>query len=169
MRNQSVKEYFADLSPTAATDYSLWKATKKSKQFQITFSPVRQQDNNWARSNTEKVNAFAKHLASVFYPIPSKISQEEENVLIRTLEESYQLESPLEKVTKREVINIIRKNTDPKKAPEYDLITGKILKNIRREIGRYEPSAVNSAHKCLRIFTLFNVRFGSNLDHLQHM
>ncbi|KMQ90710.1 reverse transcriptase [Lasius niger] len=133
IRNQGVREYLEDLSPTAATDYSLWKATKKLKQPQIMLPPVRQYDNNWARSNSEKADVFAKHLASVFYPSPSEISQEEENTLIRTLEEPYQLESSLNKITKGEVFNIIKKNIDPKKTPGYDLITGKILQELPNE------------------------------------
>lgn len=71
--------------------------------------PVRQHDNNWARSNSEKADVFGKHLANVFYPSSSEISQEEENMLIKTLEERYQLEPSLNIITKREVFNIIKK------------------------------------------------------------
>lgn len=38
-KNQEIQEYLENLTPTEATDYSLWKATAKINKSQKTFLP----------------------------------------------------------------------------------------------------------------------------------
>jgi hypothetical protein len=59
------------LSPTASTGYSLWKTTKKLKTVTQHSTPIRTSQGTWVRSNAEKAQAFAHHLAPVFQPHPS--------------------------------------------------------------------------------------------------
>jgi hypothetical protein len=72
--------------PTESTDYSLRKATKKTKPGEETSPPLRTSQGIWARSNVEKVHAFTEHLAHVFHPHPSENEPEEEQALIQLLE-----------------------------------------------------------------------------------
>jgi len=133
-RNQGIKEYLQSLRATQANDYTLWKATKRLKQPEISISPIRSSNGKWARSAIEKADAFAQHLAEVFTPHPVEAhSEEEEDEIHRPLNEPYQLELPLHNFKKNEVAKIIRNNLNPKKAPGYDLITGQILQNLPEE------------------------------------
>ncbi len=71
VRNASFQYYVAALSPSAPTDYSLWKATKKIKRPILHVPPIRSSSGSWARSDEEKASVFADHLATVFQPNPS--------------------------------------------------------------------------------------------------
>uniref|UniRef100_A0A1B0GH17 Putative nucleic-acid-binding protein from transposon x-element n=1 Tax=Lutzomyia longipalpis TaxID=7200 RepID=A0A1B0GH17_LUTLO len=70
LRDTSINKYLSGLSPTAATDYSLWKATKNCNRPQLSNPPIRGRDGEWAKSDGEKANAFAQHLQQVFQPWP---------------------------------------------------------------------------------------------------
>jgi potassium voltage-gated channel Eag-related subfamily H protein 8 len=103
------------------------KATKKIKQVKKPFPPLRTPQGTWARSNVEKTHAFAEHLAKVFQPHPSE-NEPKEQALIQLFETLYQLKPPPNHLKRAEVqeANSIK----PKKSSGYDLITGKILKEL---------------------------------------
>jgi hypothetical protein len=46
------------------------------------------------------------------------------------LEATFQLDLPIKKININEVKMIIKSNLNPKKAPGYDLIIGKVLKEL---------------------------------------
>jgi hypothetical protein len=92
-----------------------------------TSAPLRSQG-TLARTNTEKAHAFATHLAKVFQPHPSENEPEEKEALIHLLETPYQLEPPINRLNRLESQEVNRLKT--KKSPGYDLITGKILKEL---------------------------------------
>jgi hypothetical protein len=48
LNNEGIQNYLKGLTPTEATDYSLWKATRKIPQHQIL--PIRINHNSWART-----------------------------------------------------------------------------------------------------------------------
>lgn len=77
-KETSVKRYLENLSPHKATDYSLWKATKKLSQPIKHIPPILTEDGQWAKTKKEKAEVFAKHLNSVFVPNPRETSTEEE-------------------------------------------------------------------------------------------
>lgn len=129
-KNQAIQNYLEGLSPTEATDHSLWKATAKIRKTQDFVPPIRKNDGSWARTDKEKANVFAEHLANVFQPFPSEISQEEDDAIISVLEHPYQMAPPIKAIKLSEVKNMIRRNLNPKKAPGYDLITGAIIKQL---------------------------------------
>ncbi|CAH2100510.1 unnamed protein product [Euphydryas editha] len=83
-------------------------------------------DGSWAKSDSEKGEAFAHHLAKVFLPNPSKANSKE---LTDFLDQPYQLDLPIERIKKSEVIETI-KNLKQNKAPGYDLITAKVLREL---------------------------------------
>jgi hypothetical protein len=84
---------------------------------------VRKHDHTWARNNKEKAEAFADHLEWTFQP------QEEKTIEnLRWIEETQIHWIP--RITRKEILNVIKVNINPKKAPGFDLITGEILKQL---------------------------------------
>jgi hypothetical protein len=87
----------------------------------------------WARSDREKAEAFANHLVEVFKPHTSdsnNIHPNIENEIQRLLESPFQLELPLNKFTPKEVQQKIQRHINPKKSHGHDHISGKILKEL---------------------------------------
>jgi exonuclease III len=144
-KNQGIQDYLKHLTPTTATDYSLWKATKKLKQPQKSNPPIRTLQGGWARNNKEKAKTFAEHLVQVFQPHPSNSKSDiEEKKIQQFLESPYQLEYPITPFKHNEIQTTIRCNLNPKKAPGYDLITGKILKELPEMGTRYITQIFNA-------------------------
>jgi hypothetical protein len=83
----------------------------------------------WARSNAEKAQAFARHLASVFQPHPFGTNSTPEATLTSLLETLFQLE-PLVTRLKRSAVQSIITNLLTNKSPGYDLITSWTLKEL---------------------------------------
>lgn len=128
-RNNKIASYLQKITPTEATDYSLWKATKKINRPQNYIAPIRKNTGDWARTDHEKGLAFALHLSDVFKPYDSEITRAEEQLLIPPPVCSPLDNAPISPVKLAEVIDVI-KNIRTKKAPGYDQITGKMLKEL---------------------------------------
>jgi hypothetical protein len=71
LKNEGIQNYLQGLTPTDATDYSLWKATRKIKH-QI--PQIRINRSTWTRTDKQKGTAFAEHLASVLQPFQSQLT-----------------------------------------------------------------------------------------------
>ena len=127
-RNDSFRYYVSNLSPD---DHTIWKATKKIKRPITPIPPIRKHDQSWARSNEEKANTFAHHLAQVFKPLPSNDPTFDTGIK-KYLDTPGQLSLPPRPLTPAEVRKEIT-TTNSHKAPGYDLITGKILKELPRK------------------------------------
>ena len=80
-KNDGFQKYLANLSPTADSNYSLWKASRKLTHPQQIIPPIRCSQGGWTRSPIEKANLFAKHLSNVFKPHSSKIATDITNTL----------------------------------------------------------------------------------------
>lgn len=122
-----------NLDPTKATNYSLWKKTGRIQKQPKTNNPVRKNDNSWTKNNSEKAARFAEHLEAVFTPNDTG----QNNISIQSqisdfLNQTHQLDLPITKFSKSEVREVIRK-LKPNKAPGYDLITSKTLKELPEE------------------------------------
>jgi hypothetical protein len=89
----------------------------------MNIQPVRKQDHTWARTNKEKAEVFADHLKRAFQPNEEKTMDS-----LRRTEETQIKQVP--PVTPKEILNVIKVNIHPKKAPGFDLITGEILKQL---------------------------------------
>lgn len=120
-----------NLDSTKATDYSLWKLTRKIKSQPKTNFPIRKNDNSWTKSNSEKAQRFAEHLKQVFTPNESLNHNLQTNIE-SFLSETHQLDLPLKTFSKSEIKNAIHK-LKMNKAPGYDLITPKALKEMPKE------------------------------------
>lgn len=129
IKNKGIQEYLASLTSTKDTDYSLWKATKKLKQPQQYCPPVKDIHGKWARNNREKAIAFADHLVKVFEP-NEEDPNTDYNEIRNYLDSPIQMELPIKNFSLSEVKNTIMENINPKKAPGYDLITGKVLQEL---------------------------------------
>jgi hypothetical protein len=77
----------------------------------------------------KNTHAFPKHLADIFQLPPSENEPEEEEALIQTLDAPYQLRQPIKHFQRAEVQEVIS-NLNPEISSDYDLITGKILKEL---------------------------------------
>ena len=64
----TIQTYLENLTPTEATDYSLWKATKRLQRPQTPIPPLRTPGGEWAKSDIQKVNTLADHFEHVFQP-----------------------------------------------------------------------------------------------------
>ena len=113
LRNEGILHYLSNLTPTAVTDYSLWKATRKIKHPQHHIPPLRATNSTWARTDKQKAAAFAQHLTTVFRPSPSKQTAMEEETLRNELNVPYQMALPLRKIRIHEVESIIQHKTHP--------------------------------------------------------
>lgn len=123
-QNQSVQNYLRELSATEGTGYSLWKATKNLKKPTNSNPPIRLPTGDWARSDEEKANAFAAHLTTVFAP-----HQETNNFVLPEQMVDGLSFKPI-KYNWKKVKNTIKNCISPKKAPGYDLITGKMVREL---------------------------------------
>ena len=121
-------------------DHSLWKATKRFKRLTMAIPPLRKPDSSWARSNVEKSNQFAQHLAMVFTPHPRNTNDDE---IEACLDAPCQMSPPLKAFSPTKVRHVINR-LNPHKAPGYDLIDGTVLKNLPRKAVVLLTSIFNS-------------------------
>lgn len=127
-KNHGINKYLQNLDATQATDYSLWKATAKLKRPILHQSPLKKDDGSWIRSDKDKSAAFAKHLSEVF-TAHDCLSPSTEVTVSSLLKIPHQLDPPIKKFTNTEVRAAI-KTLKISKAPGYDLITAKILREL---------------------------------------
>lgn len=147
IKNQNMEKNLMSLDATPATDYSLWKTTKNLKRPIPFQSPLRRNDGTWAKSDEDKAKLFAEHLSGVFTPNLDMGSSKTKEI-IDGLSEAYELENEdFKEVTQSEVKSIIRK-LDINKAPGYDLITAKIMKELP-DIGvKFLTQVYNAILRC---------------------
>ena len=126
IKNVSFSSFLSNLSDDKETDYSLWKATKFLKRPKNHIPPIRKEDGGWARESAQKAELFAQYLASTFQPHLRQTADE----YIPPI--SNRDETRVRPVTPEEVGSEIDKNVNSKKAPGYDLITGRIMKELPR-------------------------------------
>ena len=124
-----VEKYLRNLDATCKTDYSLWKAAKKLQGSTLHNPPLRKQDNSWAKSDKEKSELFSNYLRNVF--TQNECESEREAEINQFIEQIHQLEPPIKKIKRTELMEAIS-HLNEKKAPGYDLITGKVLKELPR-------------------------------------
>lgn len=118
------------LTATRATNYSLWKMTRSCDRPNIPRGPIKK-GNDWARTNQDKADVFAEHLASVFKPNET-LDNSSEEYADHILEQDFQMDLPPKPVSPTEVIKTI-KRLDSKKAPGYDRITKEILLELPKK------------------------------------
>ena len=132
---ESMRRFLTKLSPSNTSNYSLWKYSKSVLKPTERIPPIKTNNGNWAKTNTEKVQLFADHFSNVFNPFPSQ-NTDHDNEVHSFVESAGQLELPIKKFSISELKCIIKK-LNVKKAPGYDLITGKILKELPTHALKY--------------------------------
>lgn len=119
-RNKRIAKYLQGLTADVDTNYSLWRVTNIRKPI-INSSPIRKQDGIWARNSQEKADLHTD-LENVFQPhfhsdVPDLVSEESREI------------TSIKYVFSKEIqkeINCLKS----KKAPGYDSITIRMLKNL---------------------------------------
>lgn len=132
IKDDNFQEHLSNLSPYADHDYSLWKATKYMKRPKQSIPPIKKSDGTWAREEQEKAEAFAEHLFHVFKPHPTLLPNEYLENINKYLEIPTQVNHNISPFKVQKVTQEIKK-LNVKKAPGYDLITPKILKELPRK------------------------------------
>jgi hypothetical protein len=66
----------------------------------------------------------------VFQPFDNELTPDEESEIYNFLDTPYQMHLPMRNFKYKEVETVIRKGLNPKKAPGFDLMTGKVLTEI---------------------------------------
>ena len=122
--NATFEKYITSLSPE---DTSLWKATKGFKRPQVSIPPVWTSDGSWAKRDTEKATAFGDYLRQVFTPHSS--FHPHDLVVSDFLDVPCPMSLPISPFSPAEVSAVIAR-LNVRKAPGYDLITGKVLQEL---------------------------------------
>jgi len=127
LRNASFTAYVSSLR----LDNSIWKPLKWRKNSRTTFPPIRKNSTlpgPWAKSDSEKIEFFANHLAEVFTPYDNTLDPEVE----REPSSQNQHSENLQAFTLCELKQVI-KRLHPLKAPGSDLITAQMLQEMPPE------------------------------------
>jgi hypothetical protein len=95
--------------------------------------PIRNADQTWARNDKEKANTFAGHLENTSKPNDLPQNEGHKTEINKALKEPLQIIKPIKFLTPKEIRNIIQEDLNPRKAPGFDLITGRILKKKCQE------------------------------------
>uniref|UniRef100_A0A1B0CFJ6 Uncharacterized protein n=1 Tax=Lutzomyia longipalpis TaxID=7200 RepID=A0A1B0CFJ6_LUTLO len=93
-KNNGIQEYLQNLSATEASDYSLWRATKKVNRSQKSVPPIRTPSGEWAKNCEEKATVFANHLVQIFTPNPTSGDMSFEGEVTSTVESAASLVGP---------------------------------------------------------------------------
>jgi hypothetical protein len=131
LRNLSTDSFTKYVSTLRRNDCSIWKPIKGKKKPQTPLLPIRTNTTPpgpWARSDTEKVELFANHLAEVFTPHDNLPNPEIEREMAAHTQ-------PTEKIqlfTLQELTLVIKK-LHPHRAPGSDLITAQMLQEMPHE------------------------------------
>ncbi|KZC08911.1 RNA-directed DNA polymerase from mobile element jockey [Dufourea novaeangliae] len=124
--NTKFHNYITKLSPNEDTNYSLLEATKRLKRSAILLPAIKKNDSSWARNTLDKANVFAEHLQHTFKPNTGSCNITPQVTPQPTTEYQVQIISP---TTVKEVSRLIHETRDKKK-PGFDMISGKILKEL---------------------------------------
>ena len=147
-RQQNIQKYLENLSPDAEKDYSLWKATKKFKRPIVQVPPICVGD-RWIRSDKEKAELFAEHLASVFQP--HNIQSDMEPRAEYQQDQHFKLFSP------KEIAEEIDKNINPKKSPGIDKISPGLLKELNRKAVVMLANLFNASVRLEHVPSVFKI------------
>lgn len=139
----AMKNRLQNISSTGKGVYSLWNATKSLNKSQK-HSPPLKTPCSWARTDSEKAETFAKHLATVFKPNETSTA---EHHVSSVLNEDLQLCLPIKPTSPRELIAEINQ-LNPKKAPGFDLITPVVLKQLPRKCITFLTCLFNAILRC---------------------
>jgi murein L,D-transpeptidase YcbB/YkuD len=100
-KQQTIQTYLESLSPNEASNYSLWKATKRLQRPQTPIPPLRT-PGVWVKSGVHKANTLADHFEQAFQPhVPDQTGGATRDTLL-SLETDKLLASPTKNFTATE-------------------------------------------------------------------
>ncbi|XKL63736.1 hypothetical protein PGB90_006100 [Kerria lacca] len=122
VRNDFFAAFFERLTPSADTNYTLWRATKNFRRAPIQPLPPLLVNGTWIRDNSEKVELYASHLKQTFSPrdFPDIHIPELDSLPPKTF--SFSPHS----------VAYVIDHLNVKKAPGADQITGRLLRELLR-------------------------------------
>lgn len=139
IKNETFSNYMGNLSYDKTSDYSLWKAARSLKRPITQSPPLKKEDGTWARDSKEKVELFADYLEDTFCAPTRQTAKENLDKMINPDK------SNIRPATVKEVIREIKTKVKQKKAPGYDLITGKVVKELSKKAIVKLTSIINAA------------------------
>ena len=124
-KNDCFQKYLVNLFPSADSNNSLWKASRKLTSPPQIIPPIRCPQGGWARNPTEKANLFANYLSNVFKPHFSNTAPE----ITEYLHSPFQMSPPIKPFTSLGATELIRR-LNPRKAPGHDQTSNKAIKEL---------------------------------------
>lgn len=130
--NEILEDFLINLN---THDGSLWKTTKKFKRPTQRIPPLRKGNTSWAKKDGEKCQLFAEHLTEVFKPFPASpdVDPQEQEDIENFLHIPCPLSLPAKSISAADIRFTI-KTMKVKKAPGFDLITGKIIQELPEKV-----------------------------------
>ena len=98
----------------------------------------------WPKFDKEISITFAEHLSKVFQPSPSEGIQEEDNRIREFIDATGQMDLPIKKFSQTKILDLLVKWLNTKKAPGYDLITSKVLKELPDKAHKFITQLFNA-------------------------
>jgi len=127
VNNDTFAHYLTFLS---LKDNTLWKAKKRLKRPQIMIPPLRNADGSWAKNDDDKAKTFAVHLQQVF--TPHHLLNPTDAAIPAFQDVPSQMSLPIKPFSPNEVVEA-NAHTNVSKTPGYDLISGKVLKELPKK------------------------------------
>lgn len=137
--DEALEIRISNLSATKATNYSLWKATKKVTNSVFHYAPIKK-GNSWAKTSSEKAQILADHFSNTFKNSKSICP----DTVIEKLNEP---NTKIKKISLTEIKRFIRE-INIKKTAGYDGITGKLIKELPIHAMIFIRNILNS---CLKL------------------
>lgn len=106
--------------------------------------PLKASTGTCSRTDREKADVFAEHLSNVFQPILSTNSPGKSNDFLSS---PAQMDLPIRKTTCNELRTLIKNLPNRKKAPGFDLITSKILKELPNKAIAHLRNIINAVFR----------------------
>lgn len=125
-KEDKLERYLKNLDSSPTSNYSLFKATKKINNGITHNPPIQKADLSWARTNSDKANVLAEHFCRTFTN-----PMDENATLLPSISNTQHCQ--IKKITINEIEKTIKTSINNKKAPGYDQITGKLLKELPRK------------------------------------
>ncbi|KAI4476230.1 hypothetical protein M0804_013770 [Polistes exclamans] len=126
--NAEFEKFITSISPHEDTNYSLWKTTKRFKRPIKSIPAIRNIDGSWAKSTEKQAETFAINLEKIFTVHKFNTKTYTDNN-INDIRSKTQHQENINNTTAKEIRMLISQ-IKSRKAPGYDLINGRILKEL---------------------------------------
>ncbi|KAI4474511.1 hypothetical protein M0804_014816 [Polistes exclamans] len=126
--NAEFEKYITSISPHEDTNYSLWKTTKRFKRPIKSIPAIRNIDGSWAKSTEKQAETFAINLEKIFTVHKFNTKTYTHNN-INDIRSKTKHQENINNTTAKEIRMLISQ-IKSRKAPGYDLINERILKEL---------------------------------------